>query len=296
LSNMSDATLDVQARPGARSEGLLTPRRRRIVTSVLLAAVCVIWTYPLIWMIAASFKPNSELFSNTGLIPDAPTLENYTRAWTEANISDYFFNTLFVTVGSVLITVISTALMGYVLGRRPLPGKWLILGLMVFTIFIPQGYTIIPVFELLTTLGLGQSRWGLMLATCGHNIVIFTLLFAGYFSQMPKELEEAARMDGVGPVNTFVHVMLPLSKPIIVTVIVMQTLQAWNDFLLPLVITLANPELRTLSVGIYAFKGEHFVDWGGMTAASTIAIVPVVLVFLFLQRYFVDGLAGAVKG
>jgi raffinose/stachyose/melibiose transport system permease protein len=183
-----------------------------------------------------------------------------------------------------------------VLGRRPLPGKFVIFGLMVFTLFLPQGYTIIPVFELLTSLGLGQSLWGLMLATSGHNIVIFTLLFAGYFTQMPKDLEEAARMDGVGPVKTFWYVMLPLSMPIIVTVVVMQTLQAWNDFLLPLVITLANPELRTLSVGIYSFKGENFVDWGGMTAASTIAIVPVILIFLFLQRYFVDGLAGAVKG
>jgi ABC-type glycerol-3-phosphate transport system permease component len=296
LSNLSGATLDVQPRPGAPRDGVLTPRRRRILTSILLAAACAVWVYPLIWMIAASFKPNSELFSNTGLVPDSPTFDNYTRAWTEANISDYFVNTLFVTVGSVLITVVATALMGYVLGRRPLPGKWLLIGLMVFTIFIPQGYTIIPVFELLTNLGLGQSLWGLMLATCGHNIVIFTLLFAGYFTQMPKELEEAARMDGVGPVQTFFYVMLPLSKPIIVTVIVMQTLQAWNDFLLPLVITLANPALRTLSVGIYSFKGEHFVDWGGMTAASTIAILPVVLIFLLLQRYFVDGLAGAVKG
>jgi ABC-type glycerol-3-phosphate transport system permease component len=90
--------------------------------------------------------------------------------------------------------------------------------------------------------------------------------------------------------------MLPLAKPIVVTVVVMQSLQAWNDFLLPLVITLANPAMRTLSVGIYSFKGEHFVDWGGMMAASTIAIGPIVLLFLFLQRYFIDGLAGAVKG
>jgi raffinose/stachyose/melibiose transport system permease protein len=279
-----------------RREGFFTPRHKRLITSVVLACVCAVWVYPLLWMIAASFKPNAELFQGTGLLPKNPTFDNYARAWTEANIQRYFFNTLFVTVGSVLITVMSTALMGYVLGRRPLPGKYLILGLMVFTLFLPQGYTIIPVFELLTDLGLGQSLWGLMLATCGHSAVIFTLLFAGYFSQMPKELEEAARMDGVGPVKTFWYVMLPLSKPIVVTVVVMQTLQAWNDFLLPLVITLANPGMRTLSVGIYSFKGEHFVDWSGMTAASTIAILPVVLIFLFLQRYFVDGLAGAVKG
>ena len=171
-----------------------------------------------------------------------------------------------------------------------------IFGLMIFTLFIPQGYTIIPIIQLLSTLGISQSLWGLMIATCGHSIVIFTLLFAGYFTQVPKELEEASRMDGVGPVKTFWYVMLPLSKPIIVTVVVLQSLQAWNDFLLPLVVTLANPEIRTLSVGIYSFKGEHVVDWGGMTAASTIAIVPIIILFLLLQRYFIDGLAGAVKG
>ncbi|WP_159585632.1 carbohydrate ABC transporter permease [Chelativorans xinjiangense] len=292
---MADVALSRSSAITSR-QSFLNPRRRRLITSVVLAAICILWVYPLVWMVSASFKSNSEIFAGGGLIPENPTFENFVRAWHEANIGAYFFNTLFVTVGSVLITTISAALMGYALGRRPFPGRAALFGLMLFTLFIPQGYTIIPVFELLSNLGLGQSLWGLMLATCGHSIVIFTLLFAGYFSQMPKELEEASRMDGVGPVKTFWYVMLPLSKPIIVTVVVMQTLQAWNDFLLPLVITLANPALRTLSVGIYSFRGEHFIDWGGMTAGSTITIVPVIILFLFLQRYFIDGLAGAVKG
>jgi raffinose/stachyose/melibiose transport system permease protein len=277
-------------------EDFFTSKRKRLITSIILAAFCAVWVYPLIWMFAASFKPNSELFQGTGLIPNAPTFDNYERAWVEARIQKYFFNTLFVAVGSVIITTFSSALLGYVLGRRPLPGKVAIFGLMIFTLFIPQGYTIIPIIQLLSTLGISQSLWGLMIATCGHSIVIFTLLFAGYFTQVPRELEEASRMDGVGPVKTFWYVMLPLSKPIIVTVVVLQSLQAWNDFLLPLVVTLANPEIRTLSVGIYSFKGEHVVDWGGMTAASTIAIVPIIILFLLLQRYFIDGLAGAVKG
>ncbi|WDR05184.1 carbohydrate ABC transporter permease [Devosia rhodophyticola] len=275
---------------------LVTPRVRRWIVSVLLAAVCCIWIYPLVWMVSASFKTNAAIFASEGLIPSEPVIDNYLRAWNEANIGAYFFNTLFVTVGSVLLVTIATAMMGYVLGRRKFLGRGFIFGLLVFTMFVPQGYTIIPVFELLSMLGLGQSLWGVMLATTGGSFVIFVLLFAGYFSQMPDELEEAAKMDGVGFVRTFWYVMLPLSKPIIVTVIVMQTLYAWNDFLLPLVVTLANPAIRTLSVGVYAFKGENFVDWGGMTAASTITIVPVVVLFLFLQRYFIDGLAGAVKG
>jgi raffinose/stachyose/melibiose transport system permease protein len=292
---MSDLVMSKEP-AAARRNPIFTSRRRRVLTSVILAAICIVWIYPLLWMLSASFKPNSEIFSGSGLVPKAPTLENYVNAWRQANIGIYFFNTLFVTVGSVIITTVSAALMGYALGRRRFPGRSALFGLMLFTLFVPQGYTIIPVFQLLSHIGLGQSLWGLMLATCGHSIVVFSLLFAGYFTQIPRELEEATRMDGVGPVKTFWFIMLPLSRPIIVTVVVMQTLQAWNDFLLPLVVTLANPALRTLSVGVYSFRGEHFIDWGGMNAAAAITIAPVVILFLSLQRYFIEGLAGAVKG
>jgi ABC-type glycerol-3-phosphate transport system permease component len=283
-----------RVRPGRQA--LVTPQRRLWLVSVVLAVICCVWVYPLVWMVSASLKSNGEIFANTGLIPAQPTFDNYVRAWSEAHISDYFFNTLFVTVGSVVLVTVASAMMGYVLGRRRFPGRAIVFALLVFTLFVPQGYTIIPVFELLSALGLSQSLWGLLLATSGGSLVIFVLLFAGYFSQMPNELEEAAKMDGVGFVKTFIFVMLPLSRPIIVTVVVMQTLYAWNDFLLPLVVTLANPAIRTLSVGVYAFKGENFVDWGGMTAASTISILPIIILFLLLQRYFIDGLAGAVKG
>ena len=283
-----------RVRPGRQA--LVTPQRRLWLVSVVLAVICCVWVYPLVWMVSASLKSNGEIFANTGLIPAQPTFDNYVRAWSEAHISDYFFNTLFVTVGSVVLVTVASAMMGYVLGRRRFPGRAIVFALLVFTLFVPQGYTIIPVFELLSAFGLSQSLWGLLLATSGGSLVIFVLLCAGYFSQMPIELEEAAKMDGVGFVKTFIFVMLPLSRPIIVTVVVMQTLYAWNDFLLPLVVTLANPAIRTLSVGVYAFKGENFVDWGGMTAASTISILPIIVLFLLLQRYFIDGLAGAVKG
>ena len=275
---------------------MLSGRARRLIVSILMAAVCAFWAYPLVWMISSSLKPNSSLFANPGLFQGPQTFENYTRAWTQAHIAPSFFNSRVVTVGSVALVLLASATMGYVLARRSFPGRAIIFGVLVFTLFVPQGYTIIPIFDLLGALGLSRSLFGIMIATAGGSFVVFVLLFAGYFSQIPKELEEAARMDGVGPVRTFWFVMLPLAKPVMVTVVVMQTLHAWNDFLLPLVVTLANPELRTLSVGVYAFRGENFVDWGGMTASATITIIPVVILFLLLQRYFIDGLAGAVKG
>lgn len=290
---MSDTALDLP-----RQKRLTTrrPDARIFITSVLLAGFCVIWIYPFVWMISTSLKSNAEMFGNPGLIPQSFAWENYSRAWVEANMGRYFLNTLIVTVGSVAIVTFCTALTGYVLGRYRFPGRNVILLAFVCTVFIPQGFTIIPVFELLSALGLSTNLLGLTLATSGHAMVVFVVLFAGYFSQLPKELEEAAQVEGVTFLQIFWYIMLPLARPMVVTVVIMQVLHAWNDFLLPLVITLANPAIRTLSVGIYAFKGEQSIDWTGMAAAATISIVPVVVLFIALQRYFINGLAGAVKG
>ncbi|WP_372571660.1 carbohydrate ABC transporter permease [Ruegeria jejuensis] len=290
---MSDAALDL---PRQKRLTGRRPDARIFVTSVLLAAFCVVWIYPFVWMISTSLKSNAEMFGNPGLIPQSFAWENYSRAWVEANMGRYFLNTLIVTVGSVVIVTFCTALTGYVLGRYRFPGRNAILLAFVCTVFIPQGFTIIPVFELLSALGLSTNLLGLTLATSGHAMVVFVVLFAGYFSQLPKELEEAAQVEGVTFLQIFWYIMLPLARPMVVTVVIMQVLHAWNDFLLPLVITLANPAIRTLSVGIYAFKGEQFIDWTGMAAAATISIVPVVVLFIALQRYFINGLAGAVKG
>ncbi len=272
------------------------PTLRIGLISLGMTIFCLIWIYPFLWMIGTSLKTNAEMFSNPGLIPDNWAWDNYRRAWVEANMGRYFFNTLIVTGGSVLIGTLSTAMMGYVLGRYRFPGRNVIFFAFVATVFLPQGFTIIPVFELLSFLGLSSSLFGLTLATSGQSMVIFILLFAGYFSQLPKELEEAALVEGVSFLRIFWYVMLPLARPVIVTVVIMQVLHAWNDFLLPLVITLANPGIRTLSVGVYAFNGEQIIDWTGMSAAATISILPIVVLFILLQRYFINGLAGAVKG
>ncbi len=269
---------------------------REIVTTIILTPFALLWVYPFLWMVSAAFKTNNEIFqSGTNLIAANPTFENFERAWVQANISQYFMNTVIIAIGSVVLVVVSTSMMGYVLGRYKFPGKRLIIGIFVATVFLPKGYTIIPIFELISSLGLDGSLFGVILAQSGGANIIFILLFAGYFSQLPKEIEEAAIVDGAGFLRVFVQIMLPLSKPVIATVVIMQFIASWNDFLLPLVLTLARPDLRTLSVGMYAFRGEYFTDWSGMAAAATIAIIPVILVFLSMQRYFIEGIAGAVK-
>ncbi len=271
-------------------------RLREIVTTLILLPIALMWVYPFMWMVSAALKTNDDIFARgMNLIPTQVMFENFQRAWVQANISRYFFNTVVIAIGSVTIVVVTTAMMGYVLGRYRFPGKRLVVGMFVMTVFLPKGYTIIPIFELISNLNLDGTLFGVVLAQSGGAHVIFILLFTGYFSQLPKELEEAAIVDGAGFVRIFVQIMLPLSKPVIATVVIMQFIASWNDFLLPLVLTLANPELRTLSVGMYAFRGEYFTDWSGMAAAATIAIIPVILVFLFMQRYFIEGIAGAVK-
>ena len=269
---------------------------RYLVISIVFLIFSFVWIYPLLWVLSASLKTDFEIWSGLGLIPDRLVWENFERAWIGANMGRYFFNTLIITVVSVIIVVITTGMFGYVIGRYSFPGKKILIGILISTIFIPQGYTIIPVFDLLSDLNLSKNLLGLIIATAGASPVIYILLFAGYFSRIPVELEEAAKMDGAGFFRIFVLIMLPLTKPVVATVSILQVLHAWNDFLLPVVITLGNPDIRTLSVGVYAFKGEYFIDWSGMAAASVITILPIIVLFLFMQKYFVEGVQGAVKG
>lgn len=295
---MSDALVTPPGPPAwvrTRNWFLQGGRLRATIISLILIPICFLWIYPFLWMVSAAFKTQQQIFAGLNLIPPELHWENFQRAWTQAHIGRYFFNTVAITVASVAIVVVTTALIGYVLGRYSFPGKKAILGFFVATVFLPEGYTIIPVFELINRLHLGSSLWGVILAQSGGSHAVDILLFAGFFSQLPKELEEAAVVDGAGFFRVFWQIMLPLAKPVIATTIILQFMYSWNDFLLPLVLTLSRPELRTLAVGIYAFQGEYFTDWAGMAAAATISLLPIILVFLFLQRYFVQGIAGAVK-
>jgi ABC-type glycerol-3-phosphate transport system permease component len=170
-----------------------------------------------------------------------------------------------------------------------------IVGILVGTMFIPQGYTIIPLFDLINSLGLGKGLLGAVLAQAGPSHVIQILLFMGYFSGVPKELEEAARIDGAGYWRIFWTVMLPLAKPVLGTVTLFVFISSWNAFFVPLIFTLGNPDLRTLGVGMYSFYGEFTTDWTGLAAGAFISLVPIIIVFICLQKTFVEGLAGAVK-
>ncbi|WP_240941187.1 carbohydrate ABC transporter permease [Paenibacillus sp. HB172176] len=267
------------------------------LTHFVMIATGLIWIYPFIWMITASFKTNAEYISEgAGLIPHKIQFGNYFRAWETANFSVYFINSVIVTLCTVLAVIVVCSLTGYVLGRYPFPGKMLFIVLITATMFMPKGFTLIPVYTLINSMGLNNSLSGVILAEIGSAHVLFILLFTAHFRGLPRDLEEAAEVDGYGFIRTFFSVMLPLSKPIIATTGIMQFMYSWNSFLIPLVFTLQNEKIRTLGVGMYQFVGENSVDWVGMAAGACISLIPIILVFIFFQKYFVEGVAGAVKG
>ncbi|MEC0229544.1 carbohydrate ABC transporter permease [Paenibacillus alba] len=270
---------------------------RAVIPHIVLMGIGLIWIYPFFWMLASSFKTNQEyLGQGLKLLPESMQWENYARAWEVANFSTYFANSVVLTVSTVIIVVVVCSMTGYALGRVDFFGKNVLIAIITATLFIPKGYTIIPVYQVVKGLGLLNTMPGVILAEAGGAHVLFILLFTTYFKGLPKELEESSEMDGSDFLRTFWSVMLPLSKPIIATVVVMQFMWTWNSFFTPLVFTLNNPSLRTLSVGIFSFIGEHSADYTGMAAAACISIIPIILVFILLQKYFVDGIAGAIKG
>lgn len=270
---------------------------RQLPLHALLVLLCFAWVYPFLWMLSASLKTEREmLLGGAELIPRTFTFDNYARAWDAAQFGIYTVNTVIVSVSVVVIVVLVSSMAGYALGRGNMPGKRLVVGALIATMFLPKGFTILPVFLLVNALGLNNTLAGVTIAESGAAHVVAILLFMGYFAAVPKELEESAILDGAGHVRLYWQIMLPLAKPVIATVAIFNFIGAWNSFLIPLVLTLTRPELRTLGVGIYSFTGEFGTDWTGLAAGSIITIVPIIAVFLWLQRYFIEGLAGSIKG
>jgi len=261
-----------------------------------MSALCLLWIYPFLWLVSASFKGPLEIFQKgLNLWPNTFNFGNYLRAWTDGGFSVYMLNTVIVTAGTVALVVFHCSLSGYVLGRYEFAGRKVVIGILAATFVIPLGFTIIPIVDLTRTLGLLNSPLGIILALGGGGQAAAILLYAGFFSSLPKELEEAAIMDGAGFFRIFLRIMLPLAGPVTATVSVLAFLAAWNSFLVPLVFTFGSPDQRTLAVGMLAFVGTNETDWSGMAAAATLSLLPVVAFFFFVQKYFVEGVAGAIK-
>lgn len=296
MTHLADATTRVEPSPRYRGPRRWLRRAPWWAGVAFLIGAAILWIFPFLWMISASLKDNMEMFTaGLKLIPTDPVWANYSRAWGKAHFGRYLLNTVLVTIATVIIVTVRCATCGYVLARYRFRGSRIFMGVLVATLFVPTGYTIIPIVKLSMNLGLIDSLTGMILALSGAAYVSAILIYYGYFRGIPRELEEAAIVDGAGFFRTFFSVMLPLAMPVTATVAILTFLTTWNSFFLPLVFSFSRPNIRTVSVGMQAFVGETATDWTGMAAAGVISIIPVVVLFLFLQRFFVEGIAGAVK-
>ncbi|MFI1097949.1 carbohydrate ABC transporter permease [Streptomyces sp. NPDC020917] len=288
-----------RGRPAALTRRRAAARRTagRSLTHLLLLGGGLLWLFPFLWTLGSSLKSPDGFFSK-GLnpLPDGVHAGNYSSAWQQASFGRYFLNTVLISGGCVVLVLVATSMAGYVLARTDFPGRKACIGLISVTLFLPHGYTIIPIFDIVRGLHLLNTVWAVIIVQASSGLVFATFLFMGYFSTMDRQIEDAARVDGASFHQTFWRVMLPLSGPMLATVGLFTCISAWNSFFIPLVFTLSKPELRTLPVGMYSFVGQNSTDWTFLCAGSVISLVPIVVIFLLLQRYFVNGLAGAVKG
>jgi multiple sugar transport system permease protein len=267
-----------------------------VIIGVLMLGV-VIAISPLLYMVATAFKGAAYVQEvPPRFIPENPTLENFETAFTSRNFGRALLNSAGVAIAtSVLVTVLAS-MMAYSFARFEFRGKNAIFAMLLAMLMIPGVVLLIPQFILAKNLGLINSLPGLILVYSAGPLAFNTFLLRGFFESLPRELEESAVIDGASSLTIFLRVMMPLAAPAVSTVAVFSFLGAWDEYVLALNF-LTDQNLRTLPIAIANFRGAHATNWGLVFAGSLTAVIPTVLLFVFFQRYFVQGLtSGAVRG
>ena len=275
-------------------------RTRRILkwTGNILLVVMLVWTLvPFYWMLATSLKKDKEIYGfEATLIPRQPTLDAYRRIFVQTPFLKYLRNSLLIAVGTTVASLVLGSLGAYALARLKFPGRGIIARGLIFTYLVPQSLLFIPLFAVMSFLTLIDTREGLFLAYLGITLPFCTWLLLGYFRSVPLELEEAALVDGCSRLATLVRIILPMSLPALAVVAFFSFTQAWNEFIYANVLV-NSVDVRTITTGLTLFIVEDVFFWGPMMAASVMATIPPVLVYLAFQRWVVKGLTlGAVKG
>ena len=279
----------------------MTAKRRRAVEYALrylvLGVAAAVLIYPFLYMLSTSFKPRSlVLDAPLDLIPSTPTLDNYAKALGTDNFGHYFVNSAMVAVASTVLIVLLSSMMAYAFSRLTFPGKRVLVTAVVVGLAIPTMMLIIPQFLLARDLHLLNSLQGLVPFYVGTAIGFNTFLLTGFFETIRRELDEAMIVDGAGPWRRYWSLVIPLSRPALATTVIFAFLGTWDEFAWALTV-LNDTDVRTLPIAIALFQGQHATSWGLVFAASMIAILPVLVVYVVFQRFFVAGLtSGAVKG
>jgi putative chitobiose transport system permease protein len=269
---------------------------RNVWRYVLLGAIAFGMLFPLLWLVSTSFKsPSEDIFQfPPQLLPSQPTFQNFLTVWQTNPFGQYLWNSTIVAVLTVSLNLLFCSLAAYPLARLNFRGRDLIFTLVVSTIMIPFQIVMIPLFVLTVQLGLRNTYLGIIFPSLASAFGIFLLRQA--FQGVPKELEEAARMDGCSELGLWWNVMLPAVRPALVTLAIFVFIGSWSDFLWPLIV-LDRPEYYTLPLGVATLAGTFSLDWRLIAAGSVISIAPVILFFLFMQRYIVPtDTSSGVKG
>jgi multiple sugar transport system permease protein len=282
-------------------QGAPTGRRRvkrktvnTIIWFVVLAGLTAIVLYPLVWLFFATFKPSSEFGQNPGLMPDNPTVDNYFKVVegiAGTPLWRFFANSLFIAVMAVIGTLFSSALAAYAFARVQFKGVGILFAAMIGTLLLPFHVVIIPQYIMFQKLELVDTYWPLILPKFLATEAFFVFLIVQFIRNIPRDMDEAAKIDGAGHWRTFFSIILPLIKPALITSAIFTFIWTWNDFLGPL-LYVNSPEQYPLPIALRLYNDQTSTsDYGATVAVSFLALVPILIFFIVFQRFLVDGVA-----
>lgn len=266
------------------------------IIHIFLLSVSVTCLFPLFWMVRCSVMTNQTVFTDKGLIPSTFVYQNYFQAWTEGNFGTYFLNSVIYTTSVVVGIVVISSLAAYAFSRLEFPGKNFFFYMFVAAMMIPLPGSFVPLYVLMNKLGLVNTRIGYILCMINVGLSMSILLLRTFFDKMPPDLEDAARIDGCSKVGIWWHVALPLARPALAVIVIFNSLNVWNEYILATLL-LNEKTLMPLQRGIMVFVGSHSVDYPLLMAGLTIAAIPIIFIYLLMQKHIIKGLSsGAIVG
>ncbi|WP_226779933.1 carbohydrate ABC transporter permease [Oceaniglobus trochenteri] len=275
--------------------GLLATFGRDGLMQIILIANSVLMLFPIVIMVFSGFKSNIEIFQSPFSIPDFTDLSNFTAMATQSNFLRYLFNSFFVTGVSIILILILGLMASYALGRYAFRGSAFVLLFFMAGLMLPLKLAIIPLFVLFRDLGFLNSHLSLVAVYVAMGLPSTIFIMTGFIRTLPRELEDAARMDGASEARIMWSIMLPLCRPAMVIAAIYNLVPIWNDFFFPLVF-IQDDNLKTLPQGMTTFIGEFVTNWGVMFAGLTLAAAPITIVYIILSKQFINGMtSGAVK-
>lgn len=281
------------------SAGVRSRRRGAVAwlgSHIVLIVVCALVVAPIYFLVLGSFKTVEEFFSSPFGLPQKPSFDNYQRAWTEASVGTTIRNSAIVTISAVIISTVVSCLASYSIAKLPLRGALFWRLLFVGGLIVPVQLIMVAIFIIMRHVHLLGTLGSLILVYATFGIPLGVLVLVSFFQALPRELGEAAKIDGASDFQTFWRVIMPLSVTPILTVVILNGVWIWNDFFIALVLS-TKPSIETLPLGILNFFGVYSTEWGLIFASVVISALPVVLLYLLMTRRFIAGMtAGSVKG